>query len=103
MTNEGVVKQVYEETAKYSKKYENIKFCGFDSGSTQLEWMRKATGASFIGSVAHNSYQIGYKVVEQAVFAIEKKDVISSVMLSGTCWNADSIETMIVDGLVYEV
>ena len=101
MTNEGVVKQVFN-TIKADKKYDKIKFCGFDSGSAQLEWMRMPTGAKLIGSVAQNSYQIGFQAVEQAVFAAEGKTVNSNVMLSGTWWNADSVDTMLADGLVYE-
>ena len=101
MTNEGVVKQVFD-AVKADKKYDKIKFCGFDSGSAQMEWMRMPTGAKLVGSVAQNSYQIGYEAVEQAVFAAEGKTVNPNVMLSGTWWNVDSVDTMLADGLVYE-
>ena len=75
MSNEGVVKQVSDAIAAAGTKYDAIKFCGFDAGTKQIEWMKKTTGAKLIGAVAQDSYQIGYNAVEQAVFAAEGKTV----------------------------
>lgn len=83
MSNEGVVKQVYDAIGSAGTKYDAIKFCGFDAGTKQIEWMKKDSGPKLVGSVAQDSYQIGYQAVEQAVFAIEGKNVESSVAISG--------------------
>ena len=57
MSNEGVVKQVYDAIGAAGSKYDNIVFCGFDAGSKQIEWMKKTTGPKLIGSVAQDSYR----------------------------------------------
>lgn len=102
MSNEGVVKQVYDAIAGAGNKYDNIKFCGYDAGTKQIEWMKKTTGPKLIGAVAQNSYDIGYKAVEQVVFAIEGKEVSEKVDITGTWWDADNVDEMIASKLVYE-
>ena len=102
MSNEGVVKQVYDAIAGAGNKYDNIKFCGYDAGTKQIEWMKKTTGPKLIGAVAQNSYDIGYKAVEQVVFAIEGKEVSEKVDITGTWWDADNVDEMIASILVYE-
>ena len=102
MSNEGVVKQVYDATAAAGGKYDSIKFCGYDAGSKQIEWMKSTTGPKLIGAVAQDSYQIGYQAVEQAVFALDGKDVTSEVSISGAWWDASNVDDMIAKNLVYE-
>lgn len=102
MSNEGVVKQVYDAIGSAGTKYDAIKFCGFDAGTKQIEWMKKDSGPKLVGSVAQDSYQIGYQAVEQAVFAIEGKDVQASVAISGAWWNAENVDQMRADNLVYD-
>ncbi|MBR5515149.1 MAG: substrate-binding domain-containing protein [Clostridia bacterium] len=102
MTNEGVVKQVYDAMGAAGEKYDDIEFCGFDAGSKQIEWMREDKGGELIGSVAQNSYEIGYNAVEQAIFAIEGKDVDAEVEISGAWWDENNVDQMIKDNLVYE-
>ncbi|MBQ9940721.1 MAG: substrate-binding domain-containing protein [Clostridia bacterium] len=102
MTNEGVVKQVYDAIGASGTKYDSIKFCGYDAGTKQIEWMRKTTGPKLVGAVAQDSYQIGYQAVEQCVFALEKKQVSPDVAISGTWWNSENVDDMIAKNLVYE-
>lgn len=102
MTNEGVVKQVYDAIGAAGAKYDAIKFCGYDAGSKQIEWMKKTTGPKLIGSVAQDSFQIGYQSVEQAVFAIEAKPVTETVSIGGAWWDATNVEDKIARNLVYE-
>lgn len=102
MTNEGVVKQVYDAIGAAGEKYDDIEFCGFDAGSKQIEWMRSDKEAKLVGSVAQNSYEIGYKAVEQVIFAIENKDVDKNVEINGAWWDSDNVDKMIKDNLVYE-
>ena len=102
MTNEGVVKQVYDAIGAAGAKYDEIVFCGYDAGTKQIEWMKKTTGPKLIGSVAQDSFQIGYQAVEQAVFALESKEVTEKVDISGAWWNAENVDEMIANNLVYE-
>ncbi|MBQ3054067.1 MAG: substrate-binding domain-containing protein [Clostridia bacterium] len=102
MSNEGVVKQVYDAIGAADKKYDNIKFCGFDAGTKQIEWMKATTGAKLVGSVAQDSFQIGYNAVEQAIFALEGKEVTADVAIAGAWWDATNVDQMIKDNLVYE-
>ncbi len=102
MSNEGVVKQVYDAIGAAGTKYDAIKFCGFDAGSKQIEWMKKTTGPKLIGSVAQDSYQIGYQAVEQAAFALEGKEVTPNVAISGAWWDSTNVDDMISKNLVYE-
>ncbi len=102
MTNEGVVKQVYDAIAAAGTKYDAIKFAGYDAGTKQIEWMKKTTGPKLIGAVAQDSFQIGYQAVEQAIFAIEGKEVSKDVAISGAWWDATNVDEMIQKNLVYE-
>lgn len=102
MSNEGVVKQVYDAIGAAGTKYDNIKFCGFDAGTKQIEWMKATSGAKLIGSVAQDSFQIGYNAAEQAIFALEGKEVTKDVAIAGAWWDATNVDQMIKDNLVYE-
>ena len=102
MTNEGVVKQVYDAIGAAGTKYDAIKFAGYDAGTKQIEWMKKTTGPKLVGAVAQDSYQIGYQAVEQAVFALEGKEVSEKVDISGAWWDATNVDDMIAKNLVYQ-
>ena len=102
MTNEGVVKQVYDAIGASGGKYDNIKFCGFDAGSKQIEWMKEDGGAELVGAVAQDSYKIGYNAVEQVINAIEGKTVTATVDIQGVWWTGENADEMIEKGLVYE-
>ena len=102
MTNEGVVKQVYDAINASGSKYDDIKFCGFDAGSKQIEWVKAGSGAKLIGSVAQDSYQIGYDAVVQCINAIEGKAVTAKVDISGAWWDADNVDEMVASNIVYE-
>ncbi len=102
MSNEGVVKQVYDAIGAAGDKYDAIKFCGFDAGTKQIEWMKATAGAKLIGSIAQDSFQIGYNAVEQAIFALEGKTVTPDVSIAGAWWDATNVDEMIKNNLVYE-
>lgn len=102
MTNEGVVKQVYDAIGAAGAKYDAIKFCGYDAGSKQIEWMKKTTGPKLIGAVAQDSYQIGYQATEQAISAIEGKEVKATIAIGGAWWDSTNVDDMISKNLVYE-
>ena len=102
MSNEGVVKQVYDAVQAAGGKYDDVKFCGFDAGTKQIEWMKATTGAKLVGSVAQDSYAIGYNAVKQVINAIEDKTVEESVAIPGAWWDATNVDEMIKNNLVYE-
>lgn len=102
MSNEGVVKQVYDAISAASGKYDAIKFCGFDAGTKQIQWMKATTGAKLVGAVAQDSYQIGYDAVKQCINAVEGKEVTASVSIAGAWWDASNVDEMIENNLVYE-
>ena len=93
MTNEGVVNEVFPEISDNAADYKDILFCGFDAGTNQYNWMKDA-GANYallVGSVAQDSYNIGYKAVEMAIAKIEGKTV-SDVGIAGVWYNKDNID-----------
>ena len=102
MSNEGVVKQVYDAIGAAGAKYDDIKFVGYDAGTKQIEWMKKTTGPKLVGSVAQDSYQIGYQSVEQAILKLEGKEVTEKVDISGAWWDATNVDEMVAKNLVYE-
>ena len=102
MCNEGVVKQVSDAIASAPGKYDAIKFCGYDAGTKQIEWMKKTTGPKLVGAVAQDSFQIGYQAVEQAVFALEGNEITEKVDISGAWWDATNVDEMIEKNLVYQ-
>ena len=102
MSNEGVVKDVFDAIAAAGTKYDAIKFYGFDAGTKQIEWMKKTTGPKLLGAVAQDSYAIGYNAVVQCVNAIKGENVEETVAIGGSVWNADNVDEKIAAGIVYE-
>ncbi len=95
MTNEGVVNEVYPEVKDNADTYKHILFCGFDAGTNQYNWMKDA-GAScalLVGSVAQDSYNIGYESVKLAIAKLEGKDV-KDVGIGGAWYNKDNIDEL---------
>ena len=93
MTNEGVVNEVFPEISDNAAAYKDILFCGFDAGTNQYAWIKDA-GASYallVGSVAQDSYNIGYKAVEMAIAKLDGKEV-SDVGIAGVWYTAENID-----------
>ena len=95
MTNEGVVNEVYPEVKDNADTYKDILFCGFDAGTNQYNWMKDAgeTCALLVGSVAQDSYNIGYESVKLAIAKLEGKEV-SDVGIGGAWYNKDNIDEL---------
>ncbi len=93
MTNEGVVNEVFPEISDSAAAYKDILFCGFDAGTNQYNWMKDAgaTYALLVGSVAQDSYNIGYKAVQMAIDKLDGKEV-SDVGIAGVWYNKDNID-----------
>ena len=93
MTNEGVVNEVFPEVSDNAAAYKDILFCGFDAGTNQYNWM-KDNGANYallVGSVAQDSYSIGYKAVEMAINKLAGQEV-SDVGIAGVWYTAENID-----------
>ena len=93
MTNEGVVNEVFPEISDNKDLYKSILFCGFDAGTNQYNWMKDggATYALLVGSVAQDSYNIGYKAVELAAKKLAGESV-SDVGIAGVWYNKENID-----------
>ena len=93
MTNEGVVNEVFPEISDNADAYKSILFCGFDAGTNQYNWMKDAgaTYALLVGSVAQDSYNIGFKAVEMAIQKLDGKEV-SDVGIAGVWYTAENID-----------
>ncbi len=93
MTNEGVVNEVFPEVSDNAAAYKDILFAGFDAGTNQYNWM-KDNGANYallVGSVAQDSYSIGYKAVEMAINKLAGQEV-SDVGIAGVWYTAENID-----------
>ncbi len=93
MTNEGVVNEVFPEISDNADAYKEILFCGFDAGTNQYNWMKDA-GASYallVGSVAQDSYSIGYKAVELAIKKLAG-ETVEDVGIAGVWYTAENID-----------
>ena len=95
MTNEGVVNEVFPEISDNAAAYKDILFCGFDAGSNQYNWMKDAgaTYALLVGSVAQDSYAIGYESVKLAIAKLEGAEV-ADVGIGGAWYNKDNIDEL---------
>jgi ribose transport system substrate-binding protein len=95
MTNEGVVNEVYPEVKDNAAPYKNILFCGFDAGTNQYDWIKDAGAncALLVGSVAQDSYSIGYESVKLAIAKLEGKEV-KDVGIGGQWYNKDNIDDL---------
>ena len=93
MTNEGVVNEVYPEVKNDVDTYKDILFCGFDAGTNQYDWMKDngKSCALLVGSVAQDSYNIGYKAVELAAKKLAG-ETVESVGIAGVWYNAENID-----------
>ena len=93
MTNEGVVNEVFPEISDNAAEYKEILFCGFDAGTNQYNWMKDAgaTYALLVGSVAQDSYGIGYSAVMTAIQKLAGEEV-EDVGIAGVWYNAENID-----------
>ncbi len=93
MTNEGVVNEVFPEISDNAATYKSILFCGFDAGTNQYNWMKDGGEkyALLVGSVAQDSYGIGYNAVKLAIAKLEGKEV-KDVGIAGVWYNKDNID-----------
>ena len=100
MTNEGVVKQVYDATKSAEGKYDSIIFSGFDAGTKQLTWMKENGTPKLVGSVAQDSIEMGYQATLQCIAAVEG-GTAKDVAIAGQWYNAENLIAMLDSNLIY--
>ena len=95
MTNEGVVNEVYPEVSDNKDPYKEILFCGFDAGTNQYNWIKDAgqTCALLVGSVAQDSYSIGYQAVKLAIAKLNGEKV-EDVGIGGQWYTTENIDAL---------
>ena len=95
MTNEGVVNEVFPEISDNADMYKDILFAGFDCGTNQYNWIKDGGEhyALLVGSVAQDSYAIGYEAVKLAIAKLEGKEV-SDVGIGGAWYTKENIDAL---------
>jgi len=103
MTNEGVVNEVYPEISNNADAYKSILFCGFDCGTNQYDWIKDGGEkyALLVGSVAQDSYTIGYESVKMAIAKLEGKEV-KDVGIGGAWYTKENIEELLAKNVFYK-
>ena len=98
MTNEGIVNEVSAEVAQNKAKYQNILFAGFDCGTNQYNWIKNENNEypTLVGSVAQDSYKIGYEAVKMAaqIPAGDTKGETSTVGIAGQWYTSANIDEL---------
>ena len=100
MTNEGVVKQVYDAVKSAEGKYDDIIFSGFDAGTKQLTWIKENATPKLVGSVAQDSIDMGYQAVMQCIAAVEG-GTAKNVDIAGQWYNSENLIAMLDSNLIY--
>ncbi|MBQ7922532.1 MAG: hypothetical protein IJ325_08145, partial [Clostridia bacterium] len=83
------------EVSDNADMYKDILFCGFDAGTNQYNWIKNA-GADYallVGSVAQDSYNIGYRAVELAAQKLAGNEV-ADVGIAGRWYTAANIDEL---------
>ena len=100
MTNEGVVKQVYDATKSAEGKYDSIIFSGFDAGTKQLTWIKENATPKLVGSVAQDSIEMGYQATLQCIAAVEGGKAVNKDIV-GTWYDFSTMMDMVEKDLAY--
>lgn len=95
MTNEGAVNEVFPVISDEAATYKDILFCGFDCGTNQYNWIKDAgkNYALLVGSVAQDSYKIGYEAVKLAIAKLEGQEV-ADVGIGGQWYTTENIDAL---------
>ncbi len=100
MSNEGVVKQVYDATKAAEGKYDDILFTGYDAGTKQLTWIKENGTPKLVGSVAQDSVEMGYQAVLQCITAVEG-GTAKDVAIAGAWYTSANLIDMLDKNLIY--
>ena len=101
-TGEPVVTQLYDAIKSGLSQYNDMTFVGFDAGTRQRMWMEENGEPLLLGSIAQDSYNLGYKTVLQLINAIKGEPVETTIMTPGVWWDVTNYEELGEKKIVYE-
>lgn len=102
MTGEPVITQIYDSIKAGANQYNDIVFVGYDAGSRQIAWMEEHAQPLLLGSIAQDSYKIGYEAVAQVIKAAKGKPVNPDITTPGVWWDINNYEELRDKKIVYE-
>ena len=102
MTGEPVITQIYDAIKAGSNQYNDIVFVGYDAGSRQIAWMEEHDHPLLLGSIAQDSYEIGYQAVAQVIKAAQGKPVDPDITTPGIWWDITNYQELKEKKIVYE-
>ena len=102
MTGEPVITQIYDSIKAGANQYNDIVFVGYDAGSRQIAWMEEHAQPLLLGSIAQDSYEIGYQAVTQVIKAAKGKPVNPDITTPGVWWDINNYEELRDKKIVYE-
>ena len=102
MTGEPVITQIYDAIKSGMNQYNDITFVGFDAGDRQISWMAEHDKPLLLGSIAQDSYELGYQAVKQAIAAANGKSVEESLTTPGVWWDVNNYKELMEKKIVYE-
>ena len=102
MTGEPVITQIYDAIKSGLSQYNDMVFVGFDAGSRQISWMEENAKPLLLGSIAQDSYELGYQAVKQVITAASGKSVEGSITTPGVWWDVNNYQELRDRKIVYE-
>ena len=102
MTGEPVITQIYDNIKAGANQYNDIIFVGYDAGSRQIAWMEEQGKPLLLGSIAQDSYEIGYQAVAQVIKAAQGKPVNPDIITPGIWWDIENYKELKDRKIVYE-
>lgn len=102
MTGEPVVTQIYDKIRSGLSQFDDMIFVGYDAGTRQINWMEEHGNPLLLGSIAQNSYEIGYQAVVQAIKAAQEETITSNITTPGIWWDVTNYEELREQKIVYE-
>ena len=102
ITHPRIADEISDTVSADKEKFEDITFCGFDSGAKQMKWLESEDSGKFIGGVAQDSYNLGYNAVEQCVFSIQGKELKPDIKIEGHWYDKTNMDKMKQDSMIFE-
>ena len=102
MTGEPVITQIYDAIKSGLNQYNDMVFVGFDAGTRQRTWMAEHGEPLLLGSIAQDSYMLGYETAKQVIAASKGQDVEKNIMTQGMWWDVNNYEELGERKIVYE-
>ncbi len=101
MTEENIGGEIADYVFADKEKFKDLVFCGFDSGSKQIQWLKTTDGPKFIGGVAQNYSDLGYNAVRQCIIADEGGEIKSDIEIGVEWYDNENIDKLLQEGVVY--